>query len=319
MHRNSTFDKRLKEARRLSWQHLGKSITFYLPGMFYLDGATGKYPALSITGNDCSLGCDHCQGAILESMMHIDSAEHLLSRCRRLAEKGHLGVLITGGCDTEGRLPWESFLTAIQKIKTETDLFISVHSGLMENQDAIGLKQAGVDQALIDVVGDDETFRCVYHVPFGVDRIEKSLAALEQAGIPMVPHIVCGLHYGKMRGEKKAVTMISRFKVEQVVIVSLMPIPGTKMEKVRPPSPEAVADMIAEVRFAMPRVPVSLGCARRRGDRRMEFMAIRAGVNHMALPSDEAVGAAQAYGLEIRHQSTCCSVPREALYQKQRV
>lgn len=317
MHRYPTLDKRLKAARKLSWQHLGKSITFYLPGMFYLDGATGKYPALSITGNDCALDCDHCQGALLENMMHIDSAELLMSRCRRLAEKGYLGVLITGGCDTEGRLPWESFLTAIQKIKTETDLFISVHSGLVDNQAAIGLKQAGVDQVLIDVVGDDKTLQYVYHVPFGVNRIEESLAALERAGMPMVPHIVCGLHYGKMRGEKRAIAMISRFRVDQVVIVSLMPLPGTKMEKVRPPSPEAVADMIAELRFAMPKVPVSLGCARRRGDRRMEIMAIRAGVNHVALPSDEAVGAAKAYGLEIYHQNTCCSVPREALYQKQ--
>jgi uncharacterized radical SAM superfamily protein len=279
--------------------------------MFRLDSVTGKYPAISITGGECALGCDHCQGAILSSMIYAQSADQLVSQCRRLAEKGNHGVLISGGCNAEGRLPWERFLRAIEKIKTETDLFISVHSGLVDEQDAFRLKQAGVDQALIDVIGDDETFKSVYHLPFGVSRIEASMTSLQRAGIPIVPHIVCGIHYGKMRGEKNAVAMISRFEVQQVVIVSLMTIPGTRMEKMHSPAPEAVASIIAEVRFAMPQVPVSLGCARQRGNSSLEVMAIEAGVNRLALPSEEAVEKAEAYGLNIRYQKTCCSVFRD--------
>jgi uncharacterized radical SAM superfamily protein len=304
----SSFAERLHAARELSWRLHGNRITFYLPGMFRLDGATGRYPALSITGGECALGCDHCQGKILSSMIFTQSADRLLSRCRELAARGTYGVLISGGCTAEGRLPWEPFLTAIATIKSETALFISVHSGLVDDGDALGLKQAGVDQVLIDVIGDDDTFKNVYHLPFGIDRIAASMTALQRAGLPMVPHIVCGIHYGGMRGEKRAVAMISRFKVERVAIVSLMPLPGTRMEAMRPPAPEAVADIIAEVRFAMPHVPISLGCARQRGNRQLEEMAIDAGVNHLALPSEEAVKRAQAYGLDIGYQATCCSV-----------
>ncbi len=304
----STFAARLQAARELSWRHLGKSITFYLPGMFRLDGATGRYPALSITGGDCVLGCDHCQGKMLNSMIYAASADKLVSQCRQLAARGNYGVLISGGCNAEGRLPWDRFLPAIAKIKRETELFISVHSGLVDHPDALRLKQAGVDQVLLDVVGDDETFKTVYHLPFGVERIEASMTVLQRAGIPMVPHIVCGIHYGGMRGEKKAVAMISRFKVQQVVIVSLMTLPGTRMATMPPPDPEAVADIIAEVRLAMPHVPVSLGCARQRGNRRLEEMAIEAGVNHLALPSEAAVAKAESYGLDISYQETCCSV-----------
>ncbi len=307
----STSSERLQAARELSWRHLGKSITFYLPGMFRLDGATGRYPALSITGGECALGCDHCQGKILNSMIYAESADKLVSQCRQLATKGNYGVLISGGCNAEGRLPWDRFLPAIAKIKRETNLFISVHSGLVNDSEAVGLKHAGVDQALIDVIGDDETLQAVYHLPCGVERIEASMTALQRAGIPMVPHIVCGIHYGGMRGEKKAVAMISRFKVPLVAIVSLMTLPGTRMAKRRPPNPEAVADIIAEVRFAMPQVPVSLGCARQRGNRRLEEMAIEAGVNHLALPSEEAVARAESYGLDISYQETCCSVSQE--------
>ena len=302
MHNRSSFTARLRAARELSWRHLGKTIIFYLPGMFRLDGAAGKYPALSITGGDCTLGCDHCQGTILNSMIPAKSPEQLVSQCRQLAAKGHHGVLVSGGCNGEGGLPWDGFYPAIKAIKAETDLFISVHCGLVDDRSAIKLKQAGVDQALIDVIGDDETFKTVYHVPFGVNRIEAAMASLQRARIPIVPHIVCGIHYGKIRGEKNAVAMISRFKVQQVVIVSLMSIPGTRMEKTCSPSPEAVADIIAEMRFAMPKTPISLGCARRRGNSRMEVMAMEAGVNRLALPSEAAVERATDYDLNIRYQ-----------------
>lgn len=307
----SSFKQRLRAARRLSWQHVGKTIVFFLPGMFRHDGVTGKYPAISITGNACALGCDHCQGKILDRMIAVHSPEQLVNRCRRLAQKGNLGVLISGGCNLAGRLPWEAFIPAIQAVKAETNLFVSVHCGLVDDLDAFRLKMAGVDQALIDVIGDDETFRTVCHLPFGVAQIESTLASLQRAGIPIVPHIVCGLHYGETRGEKKAVAMISRFKVQQVVIVSLMAILGTPMENVPPPAAETVADIIAEARFAMPRTPVSLGCARQRGNRRLEVLAIEAGVNRLTLPSAAAVKKAASYGLDIRYQATCCSVSQD--------
>ena len=310
-HDGAGFARRLEAARRLSWRNLGKQIVFYLPGMFRMDGMTGNYPALSITGENCDLLCDHCRGNLLKQMIPADTPDKLVDRCRGLAVKGHLGALISGGCDEKGRLPWDRFVPAIKTIKSETDLILSVHSGLVDDETALELKRAGVDQALIDVVGDDDTFQSVCHVPFGVDRIEAAMASLQQAGIPMVPHIVCGLHYGKMRGEKRAVATISRFQIEVVVIVALMRQTtngANERDKAVSPTAEAVADVIAETRFAMPETPISLGCARQRGDRLMELLAIDAGVNRMALPSDEAVEKAKGYGLEICYQKTCCSL-----------
>ncbi len=103
-----------------------------------------------------------------------------------------------------------------------------------------------------------------------------------------------------------------------MVIVSLMAIPGTPFEKVRTPGAEDVAGIIVDARLMMPGVKIGLGCARRRGDTRMEILAIDAGVNRMALPSREALAHAYGYGLDIRYQSTCCSVARD-LSRKARV
>ena len=301
----------LEEARRISWNNRGRRITFFLPGMFILNGQTGNYPALSITGPRCDLRCDHCQGKLLESMIPADDPDVLFEKCLALERTGRCGVLISGGCDRDGCLPWEPFLPAIRAVKEKTRLFISVHAGFIRENDAAGLKQAGVDQALVDVIGDDETLQRVYHVPFGVERIAAGLEALQTAGVPIVPHIVCGIDYGRMRGEQKALDIVAPFKVEQVVVLSLMGIPATPVQRVDPPRAEAVAELIALARFKLPETLISLGCARPRGSRRLEVLAVDAGVTRMALPSDEAVERARSYGLDIRYQKTCCSVPAD--------
>ncbi len=300
--------ERLRQARETSWAHLGKNITFYLPGMFRYNGLRGAYPAVSITGAECRLQCDHCQGKILEPMPAAIEPGRLVEVCKALAEKGSLGVLISGGCDRQGRLPWKEFLSAIYQVKRDTGLYISVHCGLLDRDTAKGLKDAGVDQALLDVIGDDETYRSIYHVDFGIEAIHQTLEALNYAGLPVVPHVICGLYYGQMRSEKQALKIISDFEIEQLVIVALMAIRGTPAGASRGPTAEEVAQVIVEARELMPRVRMSFGCARERGNEKMELMAVDGGVNRMALPSDAAIERAREYGLEIRYQKTCCSV-----------
>ena len=298
-------------ARELSWKNFGKEITFYLPGMFTYYGLTGRYSAVSITGDRCALQCDHCQAKILKPMIATDTPARLLEKCIQLDQSGHLGVLISGGSDNQGRLPWNDFIETIAEIKRRTGLIVSVHSGLLDFATARALKDAGVDQALIDVIGDDETFKRIYHVDFGVARIAETLNALNHAGLPVVPHIVCGIDYGQIKGEYQAITMLTDCDIEQVVVVALMHIKGTPIDGSALPAPNAVADVIADARLKLPQARLSLGCARQRGNRNLEMLAIDAGVNRMALPSDEAIAHAEGYGLNIRYQRTCCSVVQD--------
>ena len=302
-----------EKARNLSWRHLGKEITFYLPGMFIMDGVQGCYPGVSITGKHCALKCDHCNGKLLQTMIPAPTSKGLVEKCTALKDKGNLGVLLTGGCNLNGQLPWEDFTSAIFEIKQKTGLFISIHCGLLNHRQAAELKTAGVDQALFDVMGDDATFKRVYHLPFGVQAISKTMEALAAAKIPMVPHVVCGLDYGRLKGEERALDMMAQFAIEQLVIVSLMPLSGTPMETVASPEANDVIQIILKARRLMPRTSISLGCARKRGDTRLETLAIDAGVNRMALPSDDAIERAKHHGLDIRWQKTCCSVPHKWL------
>jgi len=304
-------ENRLQQARDLSWQIFGRRLTFYLPGMFSYDGLKGDYPAISITGNVCELQCDHCRGALLRDMIPAETPEQLVDKAIQLAEEGNQGILISGGCDKEGRLPWQRFIPVIKKIKDTTDLFISIHCGLLDEHTARDLKDAGVDQALINVIADNDSYRQICHADSGVRKIAYTMKSLNKAGISIIPHVLCGLRYGVISSELKAIEMISRYNPEQVIIISLLPMSGTPLRGTTMPEAEQVAFLIAEARLLMPQVRIGLGCARRRGDSRLETLAIDAGVNRMALPSEEAIGHAKDYGLEIRYQKSCCSVSRD--------
>jgi uncharacterized radical SAM superfamily protein len=278
--------------------------------MFVVDGRRGRYRAVSITGSRCELDCEHCKGSLLKTMAHAPTPEDLLRLGRAAAERGDHGVLVTGGCDHAGRLPWKSFLPVIERLRSETDLIITVHAGQTDRATATALKAAGVRQALVDVIGDDATARDVYHLPEGTASIRRTMESLAHAELEIVPHILFGIHYGREIGERTALEMLKDFPLKKYVVVVLMPATGTPMESVEPPPPERVAAFIAECRLELPDLTASLGCARPRGRyrRSLDPLAIKAGVNSIAIPSDRALAEAKERGLEVTFHETCCSL-----------
>ncbi|MGD9158456.1 MAG: radical SAM protein [Desulfobacteraceae bacterium] len=299
---------KLKQSRELSWKNFGKIITMYLPGMFSVDGVRGDYPAISMTGKKCSLLCDHCKGQLLRTMPAAITSEELVEKAIQYEKKGCHGILVTGGCDREGRLPWKEFLPAVKEIKEKTGLFVSGHSGVLDAETAKGFRKAGVDQALMDVIGDDSTYQKICHVKHGVSKIYDTIKYLADEGIDFIPHIICGLEHGSIKYEENALETVAKFNPRQLVIISLMPLPKTPLWGKTPPTAEEIAEIIVKARFMMPDTILSLGCARQRGDTKKEILAIDAGINRMAIPSEEAIEHAKDYGLEIKYQKTCCSV-----------
>lgn len=288
----------------------GTSVTFYLPGMIRYGRVRGRYPALSLTGTWCALQCDHCRGKLLEPMIPVSGPSDLLEKAARLRARGAQGLLLSGGSDEHGRLPWNAYAEAIARAGLENGLFLTAHTGFPLLEDCRLLRASGVQQGLIDVMGDRETAVGIYHLP-GLDAVLRSMDAIVESGLSLVPHIVAGLHFGSIRGEYRALELVASRRPTALVFVVLTGLPGTPMASVRPPSPLEVARLIAEARILMPDVPLSLGCERprNRDGTLLESLALRAGITRMAVWSEEAVAQARAWGLAPRFQATCCSLP----------
>ena len=310
----------LKLSRELSWKNFGKRIFFYAPSFIpykskSFTSKTTLFPSISITGRSCALKCEHCGGKLLNTMIPARTPKELLAICEQLKRKGSVGCLISGGCLPDGRVPLEKFIEAIHYIKEKLGLKVTVHTGLLDRSTARKLAETGIDAALIDIIGSNETIREVYHLKGRVEDYERALEFLEEAGIPTVPHVLIGLHYGKLKGEFKALEFISRHNPRALVLIVLTPIRGTGMSDATPPSPEKVAEVIVGARIKMPFTPIVLGCVRPKGSHRIETdkLAIRAGVNAMAFPTKEAIELAEAMKLKTFFSPLCCSQIYEEL------
>ena len=289
-------------------------IRFYAPSFVYykskyFHSSPNAFPSISITGSSCALKCKHCNGKVLDTMVPALSPEELFDVCAKLKNNGAAGCLISGGCLPDGSVPIDEFVDAIAKIKKKLGLTVVTHTGVIDYSTAKKLKEAGVDAALIDIIGSDETIREVYRLDVSVEDYDRSLRAFHKSGIPFVPHVLVGLHYGELKGELEALKTISRYSPSAVITIAFMPIRGTPMEKVIPPEPEDIARILVSAKLLMPKTPIVLGCMRPKGKHRIntDMLAVRAGVNGIAFPVEEAIRLAESMNLETSFSSLCCS------------
>jgi uncharacterized radical SAM superfamily protein len=268
-----------------------------------------RFASVSLTGTACALDCAHCSRRMLETMYAAPTPRKLLALARRLQADGCQGVLLSGGADPRGSVRLRPFLGAIARLK-EMGLTVIVHTGFSDEETARGLRSAGIDQALFDVIGDEETAREVYGLPYGPDDYARGLSILCEAGLSVAPHVVIGLHFGRLRGELRALEIIREAGAGMVVLVVLRPLPGTPMAAVVPPGAEEVGRLTAVARLRMPAAPLMLGCARPAGPAKveMERRAVLAGANVVAYPDPETVRLAAALGLETGFVEACCTL-----------
>jgi lipoyl synthase len=311
---------RLEEDELLKFINSGRlapekrKIWFYTPSFAYHRTTPNslskpKYPTISVTGQACTLGCKHCGGKVLETMQPAESPEKLFALAQQLKRDGAAGCLVSGGCLPDGSVPLYKFIPVIGKMKRELGLTVTVHTGIINEATALKLRKAEIDAALIDIVGSNNTLKHVLNLKITTKSYEDSLRALSSAKLRFVPHVIVGLQEGGLQGEYEALQMIGHYEPSTLVIIAFMPIRGTKMENVKPPKPIDIARVVATARVMFPSTPLALGCMRPKGKDRAEtdLLALKAGVDAIAFPTEDAVTFAQARGSDVAFSYYCCS------------
>jgi uncharacterized radical SAM superfamily protein len=294
----------------------GNELTFSIPGTVSYHDHTlpfqkDRFAAISVTGNHCALRCEHCNGKLLESMIPAEDPETFLKVAAQIQFKGAHGMLVSGGANRDGEVPLKKFIPVIKDIKGKTPQFkIIVHTGLVRKETAQALKEAAVDQILMDVIGDDETIQKVYHLKKHVEDYEETLRMLKEMGHRLAPHIVIGHHFGRMKGEWRALEMVTRVGVETIVLVVLKALHAADKNHFKIPRPEETSKISAVARILNPSIPIRMGCIRPahpwKAD--MEKGSILSGVNTIAYPLQGTIDYAREIGLETKFIETCCSL-----------
>jgi uncharacterized radical SAM superfamily protein len=125
----------------------------------------------------------------------------------------------------------------------------------------------------------------------------------------VTPHIVIGLHYGRLLGENNALDIVSRYPITALVLVVVMPFyakPGTFVT----PDTKDVGTIFATARETLHDKQVLLGCARPPGmhKRVTDAYAVMAGLDGIAFPADGAVSVAHSIGRPFEQAHACCSI-----------
>ncbi|MBM4340530.1 MAG: radical SAM protein [Deltaproteobacteria bacterium] len=302
------------EAFRLRKLHFGNELTFSIPGTVAYQDATlpshqDRFAAISVTGAHCDLKCGHCEGKLLETMIPAENAETFSRTVDRLRSQGALGILLSGGANRNGEVPLDPFIPSIRKMKEMDPSFkIIVHTGLIKRETAKALKDAGVDQILLDMIGDEKTIREIYHLKKRVEDYEETLFMLKEMGHRLAPHIIIGHHFGEIRGEWRALEIVTRVNVETIVLVILKPLMKNNLFKT--PTPEETSKITAVTRILNPVTPIRMGCIRpaHPWKTEMEKGAIDSGVNTIAYPLQGTIDYATSIGLKTEFVEMCCSL-----------
>lgn len=269
------------------------------------------FPAFSITAGGCALMCDHCQAKILEPMIPATNPAILDQKVRDLILLQDLqGFLLSGGSNRRNEIAYERFLPVIEGLKRDfPHLKIAIHSALLDRDRAKSMESAGVDTAMMDVIGAEETIREVYHLDRPVADFESTLSALCETSMEVVPHIVVGLHYGRILGEANALDIIARHNVHALVLVVIMPFYAKDGTFVTPATGD-VGRIFLEARERLADKQVLLGCARPPGmhKRVTDAYAVMAGLDGIAFPADGMVALADAIGRPATQAHACCSI-----------
>lgn len=304
------------EAFRLRRTRFGNELTFSIPGtVSYHDDTIplqkDRFAAISVTGGRCDLQCAHCKGKLLESMIPAVDPETFSEAIGRFRLKGAHGILVSGGADPNGEVPLEKFIPPIKTLKeTDPQFKVIVHTGLIRRQTAKQLREAAVDQILIDVIGDEDTIREVYHLDKRVEDYEETLWMLKEMGHHLAPHIIIGHHFGEIRGEWRALEMVTRVAVETIVLVILKNLQPGGENLFKVPTPEEISKISAIARILNPGIPIRMGCIRPAHPWKaaMEKGAIDSGINTIAYPLQGTIDYAKEIGLDTKFMEMCCSL-----------
>jgi len=297
--------------------HASNLINFYTPTFKAYSSTelascgSNAWPAVSITGSECKLQCDHCKAAILEPMIPAKTPEDLWRLVNGMVETGTQGMLLTGGSNHRNEVEYDKYYSTIRRIKDEFPQFkIAMHTALVDENIALSMEQSGIDAAMMDVIGAQETITQVYHLKRTEEDFEKTLECLVNTNMKVVPHIVIGLHYGKLLGEWNALEMLKRHTPDAVVLVVVMPQYAPAKRPFITPDTDEVGSFFLDSRIALPETPLLLGCARPAGIAKMKIdaYAVMAGMSGIAHPADGAVELAARLEKKVKVTPSCCSI-----------
>ena len=290
-----------------------KELKVFIPGH--------SFPAISVTGGQCDLKCEHCSTKYLHSMIQGEKSTEFIEELYTIQKKGGNGCLLSGGSTKDGIVPitkFEKEIKLFRRDNSKEDFYFNAHVGLVDFADAMRLGNMGINTVSFDLIADQRVIDEVFHIDNCTVEdylVSYSNLADTHTSIRVVPHILIGAYFGQIERELDALKMIHMEQNQPDLIVLIAMMPPKNDERFSHLSALDIAKLVFIAKAMNPEKEISLGCMRPRNvDRmKMEQWAFLGGANRMEIPMRRFLKWVGELNVKINQFDSCCSLEEEAL------
>ncbi|PIW63418.1 MAG: biotin synthase BioB [Candidatus Omnitrophica bacterium CG12_big_fil_rev_8_21_14_0_65_50_5] len=240
----------------------------------------GKEVSIHIINNGqngfCPEDCHYCAQA-KSSKADIEeyplkSDEEFLAEAKNAYEKGahRYCMVFAGRGPSKGRV--ERLANLIRKIKAAYPVEVCVSAGLLDDEKAMTLKAAGLDQLNHNLNTSERNYPNICTTHTFQDRLN-TMKAAHKAGI----HLCSGLIVGMKDTDADIISVAKQLRemdVESIPVNFLIPIPGTLMNEDPGLTPEYCLRVLCLYRLLNPKAEVRVAAGRELHLRSLEVLAL---------------------------------------------
>jgi len=221
-----------------------------------------------------------------------------------LLDGKHTSVLISGGLNSELKVPVAKFLDKISELK-DAGYKINFHTGIINKDDDLEFLKFA-DAVSIDFVGDNEVIREVYGANVTVDDYLKTIEIVGKHLEPSV-HLTIGIQCGKISHEFKSLEILKELKLKKLILNVFIPTAGTAYQNCFPPEFDDIRLVFQKARLYFPKL--ILGCMQPKGAYRkmLQRLALDNEFDVIVKPVSDTYKHIEEKGDDFLYYQECCA------------
>ena len=224
----------------------------------------------------CPEDCHYCAQATSSKApiedYPIKSDEEILAEAKHAAESGAFRYCMVSSGRGPSQRRVERLASLVQKIKSQYSIEVCISAGLMDENAAKKLKEAGLDRLNHNLNTSERNYPNICTTHTFQDRVN-TLSAARNVGLEICSGMIAGM--GETPDDIINIALrLKKFNARSIPINFLIPIDGNVLTKVKNLSPEYCLRILCLFRFLNPTSEIRVAAGREGHLRSLEVMAL---------------------------------------------
>jgi biotin synthase len=230
----------------------------------------------NVSNGLCSEDCNYCpqsKSSNAEIVKYSEkSKEEILAEAKQAYEAGAYRYCMVYAGRRTGERKAERIADLVRTIKAQYPIEVCVSAGIMDENSARFLKQAGLDRLNHNLNTSVSQYAKICTTHTFADRLN-TLKAARSAGLEVCSGIIAGM--GETPGELIELALILRnLEAKSIPVNFLLPIVGNKLKNAQNLTPEYCLKILCLFRFINPQAEIRTAAGREYHLRSMEVMSL---------------------------------------------